>query len=601
MVDSVRTPLLDNGGSNDETGSQLRRVESNRCIIDRVCIPVCSQFNRRNCEIFLGPLGAMAVYLTARATGAGSETTEADPHKIAIMLGALVWMAFWWIFEPVPIAITSLLPLALFPFLGIMDSDDVSSHYTNDIVMLMLGTFILAQAIERYDLHKRMALKILLISGGQNMDPRLVLLGFCAGPAFVSMWMSNTSAAVMMIPMAKGVLDNLKPLAPSASSASQPALRAKSSSSLSASMEDEEHAIGFQNSKLRDEEEEEEERRIAEAVVHTYSQGVILGVTFGTAVGGMATLIGCGPNVVMPGLYHERFPDAPQVTFLQWFKFAMPLAVPYLIVQWLFLCWYYCPSSAVPILSASLNRQMVEKDYESLGPMTFAEKFIFGEFTILVVLWISRTFGATPGWGYYFGNFPNDGTVSIMAAILLFIVPNKIKEREMLMDWKHCKGISWSVLLLLGGGFALSKGIQVTGLSNYMGMKMQFLEFVPYYLLTPMMSIIINVATEFSSNTATATLFLPIMAEVAVSINCHPLLLMIPATFSSNYAFMLPSGTPPNALAHGTGFLPVNDMIFPGFVMHIIGMVLLSIFTPTLGSYVFGVDTPASSLPWIFK
>lgn len=130
--------------------------------------------------------------------------------------------------------------------------------------------------------------------------------------------------------------------------------------------EDEEHAIG---SKLHDEDEEleQEERRMAEAVVHTYSQGVMLGVTFGTAVGGMATLIGCGPNVVMPGLYHERFPEAPQVTFLQWFKFAMPLAVPYLILQWLFLCWYYCPSSAVPILSASLNRQLVEKDYESLG------------------------------------------------------------------------------------------------------------------------------------------------------------------------------------------------------------------------------------------
>ncbi|KAL2644249.1 hypothetical protein R1flu_011836 [Riccia fluitans] len=520
--------------------------------------------------------------------------SETDPHKIATMLGALVWLALWWILEPVPIAITSLLPVGLFPFLGIMSSDEVAGHYTNGVVMLMLGTFILALGIERYDLHKRMALKILLVSGGSKMDPRLVLLGFCAGPAFVSMWMSNTSAAVMMIPMAKGVLDNLKPVVQDIET---PPHRVGSSSSISSELEEEEALIGYEHSKVDEDMEEEKREADPEGVVHTYSQGVILGVTFGTAVGGLATLIGCGPNVMMPGIYHERFPDAPQVTFLQWFKFGLPVAVPFLILQWVFLCRYYCPSSAVPILAGTLNRQMVEKDYKSLGPMTFAEKFIFGEFVILVALWITRSFGTIPGWSYYFDDLPGDGTVAMVAAIILFVVPNKDNKGEMLMDWKHCKGISWSVLLLLGGGFALSKGIQITGLSNYMGFKMQFMENVPYYLLTPVMSLIINFCTEFSSNSAICTLFLPIMAEVAVSINVHPLFLMIPATFSSSFAFMLPSGTPPNALANGTGYLPVNNMLIPGFVMHIIGILLLSILTPTLGSYVFNMNLPISSLP----
>ncbi|KAL3697391.1 hypothetical protein R1sor_011467 [Riccia sorocarpa] len=588
MANSLGTPLI----GNEESGSQ-DRVESRKCIFSR-CTPLTNLFTAESCEVLSGPVGAVAVYALFRACGAGTEVAGLDPHKIATMMGALVWLALWWIFEPVPIAITSLLPVGLFPFLGIMDSDEAASHYTNDVVMLLLGTFILALGIERYNLHKRMALKILLITGGKKMDPRLVLLGFCAGPAFVSMWMANTSTAVMMLPMAKGILDNLKPVLPGLPT---PPRRAGSSSSVTSGL-DEEEVIGYQHSKL--DEEQEEEKRQAEAVIHTYSQGVILGVTFSSAVGGLTTLIGCGPNLVMPGMYIERFPGAPEVTFLKWLKFALPLVVPYLILQWLFLCWYYCPPSAVPILAHSLDRQMVEKDYKALGSMTFAEKFIFSEFVILVVLWITRSFGSRPGWSSYFGGLPDDGTVSIVAAIILFLVPNKVKEGEMLMDWKHCKGISWSVLLLLGGGFALSKGIQITGLSNYLGFKMQFMENVPFFLLTPVMSLIINICTEFSSNTATSTLFLPIMAELAVSINIHPLFLMIPATFSSSFAFMLPSGTPANALAQGTGFLSVNDMLFPGFVMHIIGILLLSILTPTLGSYVFDLNVPASSLPWIF-
>ncbi|KAL2644256.1 hypothetical protein R1flu_011843 [Riccia fluitans] len=591
MVNSLRTPLIQNADS--ESQNQLPRLESSGCIFNRCLrIPFTNLLTKKNCGIVSGPLGAVAVYLVSRACGAGTEMSGTDPHKIATMLGALVWLALWWILEPVPIAITSLLPVGLFPFLGIMDSNEVAGHYTNEVVMLLLGTFILALGIERYNLHKRMALKILLVAGGQKMDPRLVLLGFCAGPAFVSMWMANTSAAVMMVPMAKGVLDNLKPALQDPESPPPPR-RFGSSSSLSSGLDEEDGLIGYEPSKL------EEEEREAEAVIHTYSQGVILAVTFGTVIGGMTTVIGCGPNVVIPGMYRQLFPGAPEITFLQWLKFGLPLAVPFLILQWMFLCRYYCPSSAIPILAGSLNRQLVEKDYRSLGTMTFAEKFIFGEFSTLVTLWVTRTFGATPGWSYYFDGLPSDGTVAILAAIILFVVPNKIKEGEMLMDWKHCKGITWSVLLLLGGGFALSKGIQDTGLSNYMGLKLQFMQDVPFYLLTPIMCVIISICTEFSSNTAITTLFVPIMAEVAVSINCHPLFLMIPATFSANYSFMLPSGTPINALANGTGYLPVNDMLFPGFVMHLIGLVLLSILTPTLGAYVFDMNLPASSLPWI--
>ncbi|CAM6016803.1 unnamed protein product [Sphagnum balticum] len=500
---------------------------------------------RKMTVVVAGPLALVLVISFVRL---------AEGAPAVKMLGAVVWLAIWWLFEAVPICITALLPLVLFPFLQLMQADHVAEKYMNDTVVLMLGTFILALGIERFSLHKRIALRILLFFGGNPMDPRLVLLGFCVGPAFISMWMSNSAAAVMMIPMATGAASREKLVARGV---------------------------------------------VPEKVKRDFQVAVILAITYATAIGGLATLTGCGPNLVLPGIYSGRFPDAPKVTYLKWMMFALPLALPFLIFEWLLLCWLFCPLSSVPIIESKLSRTMMEQEYLALGPMNFAEKFIAGEFGVLVVLWCTRTLGDYPGWSSFFGGLPNEGTVSVMMAIILFLVPSKMAEGQKLMDWNTCKKLPWDVVLLLGGGFALSAGIRSSGLAISIANNMEVLHVVPYLLLTPVVALIVNIMTEFSSNVATATLFLPLLAEVAISIGWHPLLLMIPATFSSNFAFILPIATPPNAIAHATGYLKSADMFIPGLILKAAGIVLLTILTPTLGALVYDLNQPVKDLPWI--
>jgi sodium-dependent dicarboxylate transporter 2/3/5 len=376
-----------------------------------------------------------------------------------------------------------------------------------------------------------MGLKVLLIIGGEEMNPRLVLLGFIAGPAFISMWMANTSAAAMMIPMATGLLHNLEPKHHVERSRSlRKSLSQKSQAGRSGVHWTEEE-------KSRQESDEDKEHQydvdFAKEAILKYSQAVILGVTYGVALGGMATLIGCGPNLMLPGIYSARFPDAPEVTFLLWLKFALPLVLLWLVPMWLFMCWHYCPKDSVPVIGASLNREMVASAFAELGPLSSAEIIILSEFFIIVVLWITQSFGDTPGWGALFANFPTDGTVSILGSVLLFVIPDPKRKGQMLMDWKTCKDISWSVILLIGGGFALSKGVLTSGVSTWISINLEYFEDIPYYLLILVLTILLSTITELSLNAAVATLFVPTFAELALSIDIHPLFLMIPITFAS--------------------------------------------------------------------
>ncbi len=313
--------------------------------------------------------------------GEGEEEEGSTGKKVVVvasatrMLGVVVWMAMWWVLEPVPLCITALLPLALFPFCKIMNADAVARQYWNDTMSLMLGTFILSLGIQKYQLHKRMALRILLFFGGDKMDPRLVLLGFVVAPAFVSMWVSNAAASIMMIPMATGVLkhfdlddDELEaPHGSSSSSSAAARLCTKCSKALrnhSTSLD-----ATSQQQQQRDEQEQEREFRdfFIRKVKKSFAKAVVLGITFATAIGGMATINGSGPNMVLAGVYSERFPRAPPVTFLQWMLFALPLTVPFLIFEWLLLCLLLCPSSAIPIVEAHFSRSMVEQELKSLG------------------------------------------------------------------------------------------------------------------------------------------------------------------------------------------------------------------------------------------
>jgi sodium-dependent dicarboxylate transporter 2/3/5 len=318
---------------------------------------------RKMTVVVAGPLALVLVISFVRL---------AEGAPAVKMLGAVLWLAIWWLFEAVPICITALLPLVLFPFLQLMQADHVAEKYMNDTVVLMLGTFILALGIERFSLHKRIALRILLFFGGNPMDPRLVLLGFCIGPAFISMWMSNSAAAVMMIPMATGVLKHLND-----EDDPNALLCRQCSRTFSRVHMKLDHGIGSTevynyDDDVVDPEAASCEKLVARGVVpekvkRDFQVAVILAITYATAIGGLATLTGCGPNLVLPGIYSGRFPDAPKVTYLKWMMFALPLALPFLIFEWLLLCWLFCPLSSVPIIESKLSRTMMEQEYVALG------------------------------------------------------------------------------------------------------------------------------------------------------------------------------------------------------------------------------------------
>eukprot|EP00850_Spirogloea_muscicola_P019180 SM000185S04039 [mRNA] locus=s185:125856:130483:+ [translate_table: standard] len=516
----------------------------------------------------------------------------------------------------VMLAVTSILPLAIFPLFGIMEADEVAPSYLNDTIVLFLGSFIFALAVEKWNIHRRIALKMLLIVGREGMDPRLLLLGFCIGPAFLSMWISNTATAIMMVPMAVGVLDKVMAVpVPYTGSALARQLSSKATATSEAAVLNTEtstpssHENGYdKGSKPATVTPMDVELGAHELVdkgneaeaLRSYCKGVVLAVAYAASIGGMATLTGTGPNLVLAGVWQKTFPRAPPITFMQWLAFGFPLAFVFIFILWLLLCVWHCPQSAVPIISTSLNRSLILDEYDRLGPASFAERAVLVDFGVLALLWMTRSFtGDIPGWGALFHNRVGDGTVSVALATLLFVLPSKRAIGERLLTWEDCHRLPWDIVLLLGGGFALSKGVAESGLAEDIGERLHVLEHLPTVLLTLVVVLCVCFTTEFSSNSATATVFLPLLAHVAISIHRHPLVLMVPATIACSYAFMLPVATPPNAIAYSTGYFTMREMAVPGFILNCVGTALLTIFMPTLGTLFFDTAKPFSQLMWL--
>lgn len=673
--------------------------------------------HRKYVWVAAGPLSAAIILVIAEEV---ADTYEGVPG----MLACLCWMAIWWLSEAMPIAFTSLLPLALFPTLGILGADGTARSYVNDTIVLFVGSFMLALAVEKWGLHRRIALKLLLLlgkaAGPKGMGPRLLLLGFCLGPGFISMWISNTATAVMMVPMAVGVLHKFRaggaqegqhesrsralfsprrgpgglppespretagrtgmhspsrlgsgamvavPGAVGAIAHSTPpapvvyitvatenldtqnlprtggsdpvsaeacspkgvgddsdnARRARSTASKegppdmggTASAAQESRTSLHQGGGLEEANAHSptspgmvalevegpvgvEDAAVAanrEAVAR-YCRGVVLAIAWACSVGGMATIMGTGPNLVLSGVWRDLFPEAPTITFFQWAAFGFPLSMLMLLLLWLLLCILYCPGSSIGPVAAALDLSVIQQEYEDLGPPSFAEKVVLGDFMVLATLWMTH---GVPGFEVVFGEKVDDGTFAIIAGMLLFVIPSLAVPGQMILDWATCRRLPWDIVLLLGGGFALSSGVRKSGLSQWLGAHMHALAALPPILLPPAVALLIVVTTEFSSNSATATIFLPILAQVAISIGRHPLLLMLPATIACSFAFMLPVATPPNAIAYATGFVRMADMARSGAVLNIIGLIVLSIFVPTLGAWVFKLDVPASQLLW---
>jgi sodium-dependent dicarboxylate transporter 2/3/5 len=468
---------------------------------------------------------------------------DLEPGRPEVTRTAAValWMAVWWLTEAIPLAVTAMLPVVLFPFLGVMSGKAVAPLYFNSIIFLFVGGFIVALAMQRWNLHKRLALRILLLIG---IHPRALLLGFMVATAFLSMWISNTASTMMMVPIALAIVLDL-------------------------------------------------EETLGGEVVSRYAKGLFLGVAYGATLGGIATLVGTPPNLVFVKIFSITFPKAPEVSFAAWFAFAFPVSVVFLLLVWLVLSSIYGP----PKDAFSLDRGIFEKEYEALGPISYEERVVLVNFVILAVLWLFRgdiTIGrfTLPGWSTLFSTpaFLDDGTVAILIATLLFVIPARGGEGGRIMDWETATRLPWNIVLLFGGGFALARGFKYSGLSLWLGDRLAALSALHPLLIVAAICLLLTFLTELTSNTATSQLILPVIAALAVQIRINPLFLMIPGTLSCSCAFMLPVATPPNAIVFGTGRLRIADMAKVGVGLNFLGVVIITAAIYFVGTAVFGID-----------
>ncbi len=486
-----------------------------------------------------GPLAALGLWLLWRpdvqavaARVSGGDALE--PATLAAVAGIVLWMAIWWMTEAVAIAVTSLLPLVLLPWLvgTPFDLQRVASNYANWRVYLFFGGFLIAIAMESSGLHRRMALLIVRAIG---TSPRRIVLGFMVATATLSMWISNTATALMMLPIGMAVIDR------------------------------------FEGRKH-------------------FAVALMLGIAYGASIGGVATPIGTPPNISFQGIYARLYPQAPVVGFGQWMAFALPLVLLLLPLAWLLLV-------ARVRSDAGDSGTLLEEEILRLGPASAAERRVLVIFLATAVLWVFRRpipIGGfqIPGWEALVPvEGLNDGVVAMTMGLLLFLIPGAVQGRN-LLRWRDVeRKMPWGILVLFGGGFALADAVASSGLSTWIGSQFQALAGKPAILLIAGGAGGLTFLTEFTSNTATAEIMLPLVAAVATgSAGVHPLTLMLPVTVATSFAFMLPVATPPNAVVFGSGAVPMGEMVRHGLMLNLIAIVLLTLVATFLAPLVFGYD-----------
>ena len=452
-------------------------------------------------------------------------------------------MAIWWVTDAIPLFATALLPLVLYPLLGILSGDETAPIYFNSTIVLFLGGFMIALTMEKWNLHRRIALNIIHAVGG---GPARIVLGFMVAAAFLSMWISNTATAVMMVPIGLAII-------------------------------------------LQIESEAGRER------ARHFSVGLMLGIAYGCTVGGLTTLVGTPPNLSFVRIFAILFPDAPPIAFGQWIVMAFPIGAIMLVAAWLMITRVF---HRVPA-GVTVDREVVATERSRLGPVAFEERAVLGVFVATALLWVFRVdlelgFLSIPGWSRILPDpgLIDDGTVAITLASILFFIPARNRESgaTRVMGPDVIPRLPWNIVLLFGGGFALAAGFQTTGLAELIGSQFEALGNLPPFLMIVVVCLSLTFLTEFTSNTATTEMVLPILASVAVVTGTHPLVLMVPATLSASCAFMMPVATPPNAIVFGSDRITVGEMARTGILLNIIGVLVIATIVFTVGLTVLDID-----------
>ncbi|MGG7654897.1 SLC13 family permease [Kocuria rosea] len=481
--------------------------------------------------LILGPALFVAAMLFFNPAGLSPEGQA--------VLAVTLWVATWWITEAIPIPVTSLLPVVLMPLTGALEGDAVVSAYGNDIIFLFIGGFTLAIAMEKWNLHQRIALSIVSAIG---TSPKRIVLGFMVATAFLSMWVSNTAATMMMIPVGLAVVYQA-----------------------AHTLRGGEHA----------------------AELPKFEKSIVFGIGYAATIGGLGTLIGTPPLAILAATTGELFGET--ISFGQWMMFGVPIVILLLAFTWFFLTNV---SFKVRFKHLPGGAELIRSEKKALGAMSHEEKAVLAVFLGVAFLWVTRSFiweDVLPGI--------SDGIIAIIATVVLFTLPTRRADERRIMQWEDSKKIPWGILLLFGGGLAIAAGFVETGLSGWIGEQLRALDGVDVILIILLATALVLFMTEITSNAATATMILPVMAAFAIALGIHPFALMVPCAMAANCAFMLPVGTPPNAILFGTGKVTIMEMVKTGFWLNIAALLLIVAAVLYVLPSLWGIDlmsTPAA-------
>ncbi|MFY0992131.1 SLC13 family permease [Halomonas sp. C05BenzN] len=466
----------------------------------------------------LGPLMAAGLLLLEAPSGL--------PPAAWQVVALTAWMATWWVLEPVPIAVTALLPVALLPLLGVTSVNDAAAPYANPLIFLFLGGFLLAEAIQRWSLHRRIAMLVLRVSGQR---PDQLVGGFMVATAALSMWVSNTATAALMVPIGLSVLALL-------------------------------------------------ERQGGGGASHHMELSLLLGIALAANIGGMGTLIGTPPNALLAGFMADN--HGIEIGFAQWMLVAVPPALLLLALAWWLLTRRIYPVGveALPGVADMLSEQA-----QDLGRMSGPERRVAAIFALVALAWVTR-----PLLQSWLGVELSDAGIAVVGALLLFVVPARWSERQFLMDWESARYLPWGVLIMVGGGLSLGTAIESSGLAAAVAEGLAGFGSWPVWALVGLVVLVVMVMSHVTSNTATAAAILPLTASLTVSLGASPLLLAVPVAMAASCAFMLPVATPPNAVVFGSGRLSVAEMMRAGapvglVALVVIGLAVFGLAMPILG------------------
>ena len=516
------------GGNGDGGGSASGDNGSGD---DGSAFDVGGQYDRRQkIGLVAGPVLFAAIMLapTPEGLSAGGQAVAATT----------AWVAAWWIGEAIPIPATSLLPIVLFPLTGALDVDATTAPYANDLIFLFMGGFFIAMAMQRWNLHRRIALRTIRVVGA---GPKRIILGFMIATAFLSMWVSNTATAMMMTPIGLAVI--------------------------------------LQTSDIVDRTDTDIPTEQGE---FNFGTGLMLCIGYAASVGGVGTIIGTPPNLVLVGAINETFDQT--ISFAQWMLYGVPIAALGVVIIWVYVTRFIIPPKMDTLPG---GMEIIDEEINALGSMTREEKLVLVVFTATAAAWISRSFVLEP-------IIPGiaDSVIAIVGALALFLIPAREDDGSFtfLLDWETAVNIPWGIILLFGGGLSIAAGFEETGLAEWLGGLLSGLEGVSIVLVMAVVVLLTIFMTEVTSNTATTAMLMPIMASLAVGLAIHPYGIMIGAATAASFAFMLPVATPPNAVVFGTGYITMPQMAKTGFGLNIIGILLVIALALTWLPLIWGID-----------